>query len=607
VTADAYGDIWGPAAETIAGILDSELPVKEKLRQVLSRGYFTQYASYPSRKFNARVVDWQLDQLKARFGVELADLPPAIDETDVVPAATLIEKSGRTITPDTLRYVLYALGMAEVWRNARFERVIEIGGGYGGFARVLREFHPGCKFWLTDLRESLKCSEMYLQISCPGARVRWLECPDQQEEADFYLIPREAAREVLEGKQFDLAVNIWSFGEMSNDEVGRWLDLLQEHCRVERLMTINSFMSPVTPRAIDRALYGCWLSALDDLWQIMRFEIDPPTHRCPLIQNFPKGIELLAARVEDASAMEGYRETARAAANRVLDEDWVLLASSGASIADLARPERFLTGDQRKPKAAAVSASRLLAVTDYIGHFNLSTRDTMFRLWDDFRVNKGQLSGALLVAYLAMVGKADLAKRCSREELATLRRLDGLLLHEEYEAFLSALSASDGIPYDGRRLTVQQACDLALQFRQYGDPRSAERLWAKVAFAQPAHGDCWFQMARVEEENGNSHLAAVYAAHSVNVGSTEYREEAETLKARFLESLTIGSAMASGVDEAVRACSSYFTGTPAAGLRSLAVWARARAAPELAAALRMAARFYSVNDGATPEIGAVQK
>lgn len=531
---NAYGSVWQQATSDIAAQLDSGLPADDVFRRVLGLGYFSQFTSYPSAEFNEAVVAWLESHLLARHRFALADLPGDLEELDIAPAATIVRRAGRKLSPDLLRYVAYARQLEEAWQGGNREpaEILEIGGGYGGLARTLKSFHPKSRLWLTDLPESLRCAEIYLRKAFPDARVLWLDSGSSGPvpEVDFHLVPVQEAARFLSGRAFDLAINVWSFGEMPNDYVKSWLKLLQHDCRVEWLFTINSFMAPVTPASAVRTRIGDWLFGLDDRWAIEQFEIDPAVHHCPLIRNFPKGIGLVARRVADDAAIARLRAEASSELEAVHREDWARIAANERSHADPARPERMI--DRTQPDWHRLSCRRLFALTDYIGHFNIEAGKDgpFFRLWNDYRVNRNEDAGALLAAYLGMAGKTDLERKCTKEELFLLRRLADRPLHQEYAAFAAALERGK-VSHDGAWLTDQEACDRALNHKKAGEFGAAEILWTKVAAAYPAHGDCWFQLALLREIRGALPEAALYAAHSVHLGCPYYAAEAERIRA----------------------------------------------------------------------------
>lgn len=541
---NSYGNVWQSASLNMADLLASEQADAVKLRRILELGYFSQFTSYPDSRFNDALVTWLDEYLTRNFNFEIGNLPENLFELDIVPVSTIVDRGGRKLSPDLLRYVIYVKQLNKVWSSCSHKKinVLEIGAGYGGLARTLHCFQPGTKFWLTDIPESLRCAEIYLRTAFPDAKITWGQSGDSnfEQDADFCLVPLEDAQQVLCGKHFDLAINIWSFGEMSNTFVKFWLTLLQKDCDVDWLFTINSFMAPVTPESFERTKIGDWLFGLDDHWMIDTFEIDPMVHRCPLIINFPKGIGVLAKRITDESSLKLMKGEAALEANKVMLEDWVRIAMDDCVTMSPDRPERMFNLSEINLNASLVSSRRLLSLTDYVGHFNISSdkEGSFFRLWNNYRMNNSEKSAAFLIAYLAMVNKTNLEHRCTKEELLILKRLSLLPLHLEYITFNAELNKSK-ILHNDAWLTSQEACDLALEFKKNYNYEAAETLWIKVAAVNPSHGDCWCQIGLLNELKGCLGLAAVCAAHSVRLGCDYYSQAAASLKKSFERSIAV--------------------------------------------------------------------
>lgn len=596
-----YGGVWAKAVEDIATVLNSDLPPEVQLRRVMEFGFFSQFTSNPLPAFNEGVVCWLEGHLVARWGISLQDIPAELNELDVVPQATQIRKYERLFSPDLLRYVDYSMQMTRAWPvGPERAEVLEIGSGYGGLARTLRCLRPNTRIWLADIPESLRCAEIYLQKAFPHLRIAWLDAQGNGADADFVLVPAGEAASLLPGRRFDLAINVWSFGEMPNQFVNTWLGLIQEACQIDWLFTINSFMAPVTPAAQARTQTGAWLPGLDAGWAVEDFEINPAVHRCPLMRNFPKGIALLLRRVYDDSAVARLRDEAAAEAAKVLNEDWVAIAAERSTASSPGRPERMLDGAIAGCCPTNISSKRLLALTDYVGHFDIDAGvlGPFFRLWNDWRMNRNPRTGALLVAYLAMVGKTNLDHRCTKEELLLLEHLPRLPLHKEYAAFMQAEDVGS-VLHHGKLLTAQEACDLALEFKKASHFSQAEELWLSVAAAHPNHGDCWFQLSLLAEQQSQFCLAAVYSAHAVHLGCHAQAENALRMRDTFVDSRkSIFSRLKSfneKADPAVALCHRYFAGDTRLAFIELAKALRVEGKESHGAALEQAALCYDLS------------
>lgn len=493
-----FGDVWTAPAATLAEIMGSGDAPADRLRAALARGFFSTYAAMRDAALTGRLVDWQLGLLAPRWGASLEALPAACEEIACHPPAATVARFGRRLSADLLRNVWYVgQVMAAIDPGAArvAPRLLEIGSGNGAFAFVLKALVPGARACLVDLPPSLAVAELYLREALPRARIVRLEPADGRAprdiDCDFLLVPIDQAHR-LAGERFDLAANIWSFGEMPNDFIVRWFRLLRRDCEVAHLFVLNAFLSPVTRETPERTRQGDWLMQLDSAWRMLRFDIDPPIHRCPFLKDFHKGLMFVAARSgPGADPGEKARAAAVACAARVAD--WVGIAREGGE----------------------VSVSRLRARTDYTAHFSLEDgmEGPVYAFWNDLRQNGSVVSGELLVAYLAMVARSDPAAHCTKEELFLLRRLPPGSVHEEYRRLLRD-SPGDAIEYEGESLGIQSACDRALARMRAGDLAAAEVLFARVAAAAPAHGDCWYYLALLAERHDDRANAAAMARHA---------------------------------------------------------------------------------------------
>ena len=438
-----YGQVWTEPAGTLGSIIQSCGFTERALCEALSLGFFSQYTSFRNIQFIKRVIKWQIDLLERSFGNFFDSFPSCFEETVQVPAPTLGDYRGRRLTPDLLRNVWYALKI-QAWTRGKSDfsnhPILEIGSGSGSLARVLKDLFPQAKLWLIDLPESLEFAAIYLKITFPKARfLRVLSSVDLDQDIhsyDFVLIPA-ALMKLLNGRSFELAINIWSFGEMPNTFVEEWFELIQKECDVRYFFTLNAFMPPVTPDSVDRVKQGDWFNRMDSKWDILSYDVNPQIHRNPWIKNFYSGLCIFAERTTNELTLKQDILRSQEELTEVLMEDWVQLLLEEKK--SLARPETEETfaEDQGGVKCLKY-LPQLLCATEYIGRFNIENgrNGTLFRLWNHYRLTGSTLSGELLVCFLAMVFKTQLEKRCTKEELQMLRRLPGSILEKNYIAFV---------------------------------------------------------------------------------------------------------------------------------------------------------------------------
>lgn len=147
---------------------------------------------------------------------------------------------GRLVNQDIARFQrsvrsLSRRGMLDsLKRGAKPARVLEIGGGYGGFAYHLSRIVGDCLYVIMDLPETLLFSAAYLTLKMPEKRLYLYEPggsgpSDGFKAYDFILVP-DYRLDWLSGQRFDLAVNLASMQEMRAGQVERYLDFLRAAC-----------------------------------------------------------------------------------------------------------------------------------------------------------------------------------------------------------------------------------------------------------------------------------------------------------------------------------------------------------------------------------------
>jgi putative sugar O-methyltransferase len=147
------------------------------------------------------------------------------------------EIDGELYNVDTLKFyeAMIALELGGVLQGLR-ERdrktVLEIGAGWGGFARVMKEKVPGITYVIVDLPQVLLFSGTYLKALYPHWKVFLTEAgatlpPERYSEYDLVLVPHFLFPQ-LPLPALDLAVNMVSFQEMTKAQVADYVERLYE-------------------------------------------------------------------------------------------------------------------------------------------------------------------------------------------------------------------------------------------------------------------------------------------------------------------------------------------------------------------------------------------
>jgi putative sugar O-methyltransferase len=193
--------------------------------------------------------------LRRQFAAKLAALREVGRPELFVPepgalGGTGFEIDGVLVNIDTLMFyeALIALDRAEVMSEiAVAERVVvEIGGGWGGFAYQLKTLYPELTCVIVDLPELLLCSAVYLMSTVPNARVAFwdgISHPQLAVGLDFLFVASAELR-TLPLERVDLVVNIASFEEMTSDQVREYVDWAHER-EAPYLYSLNRDRSPL--------------------------------------------------------------------------------------------------------------------------------------------------------------------------------------------------------------------------------------------------------------------------------------------------------------------------------------------------------------------------
>ncbi len=126
--------------------------------------------------------------------------------------------------------VLADLHATHLLRRAGAQRVLEVGGGFGGLALMCLQWNPSLAYVLCDLEETLFFQGVFLTLHLGEERVNLVrQAADLAalEPGHVYLLPQARAA-ALEGLGFDLALNQQSMQEMTAAQVDRYCNILEK-------------------------------------------------------------------------------------------------------------------------------------------------------------------------------------------------------------------------------------------------------------------------------------------------------------------------------------------------------------------------------------------
>ncbi len=144
------------------------------------------------------------------------------------PRTFYFEEIGR-ISPTTLRYIAVATDIRREFGNSKLTRIVEIGGGYGGQAAILRRLNMWDEYFIFDLPEVQDLIQRYLSFIGIGM-------------TDFPKI------DTVNSFEYDLVISNYTFSELPRRIQDEYLDKVILKAR-RGFMLMNSGKSNATGRS----------------------------------------------------------------------------------------------------------------------------------------------------------------------------------------------------------------------------------------------------------------------------------------------------------------------------------------------------------------------
>lgn len=181
--------------------------------------------------------EYRSSQVKRReaFRRKLAQLKN-VDKTGLfVPEATILggfghDIDGDLVNIDTLKFYesLIALDKSGVLSQLKAEAnpvIVEIGGGWGGFAYQTKKVLPKCTHITVDFPEVFLFSATYLMTAFPEAKTKFIcsvsDSLKNHRDYDFVFLPQQLFNSLWD-IPVDLGVNMVSFQEMTTEQVDNY-------------------------------------------------------------------------------------------------------------------------------------------------------------------------------------------------------------------------------------------------------------------------------------------------------------------------------------------------------------------------------------------------
>lgn len=343
-------------------------------------------------------IDWLLKKQKS-VGLDIFELPEHIQESQNVYSRNKVMRNGRILTGNFLRTLSIADRVFKVIGKEKIQNILELGAGCGHQARTLSLFLPNSKYTIVDLPETLIFSYTFISLNFPQKKILFVtaeEDMDKMDEYDFVFIPVVFA-DRLAGRNYDLFINTASMGEMRNDVIHYWMDLIQNKINIKYLFTLNRFLNTVDDgHASFRRNSNECSTSYDHKWTILNWELEPIYTRCPWIDTLhSRYVEIIASRGNDLKPEE-LRPRSIELLHEAMSEDWFRL--------------RGMYSDGMMQYRANILVN------------DMTMEGPLFKLWESIRLDQNRSNVSTMIEYLnRLIVKHPFEERYYYEDL--LRRL----------------------------------------------------------------------------------------------------------------------------------------------------------------------------------------
>ncbi|MDO8435955.1 MAG: putative sugar O-methyltransferase [bacterium] len=239
-------------------------------------------------------------------GIDLRALDPVFQESSYYQKKNTFVVFNKSFSLDFLRKLNLLFDIEKYCKN--ISNFLEIGGGFGAQARLVKLKYPSSRYVMIDLPETLYFAYINLRLNFPRAKIIF---PGNKEEVekyissqdyDFLLVPCFFSDHISNSApRIDIAINTSSLGEMTNRASKYYIDLLEKKLNVKCILLLNRFLNNFDPVAHPQRLQenGCF-AQLGSNWKIIHWEIDPEFTNFPFHeQMLPRELYFIADKYSE--------------------------------------------------------------------------------------------------------------------------------------------------------------------------------------------------------------------------------------------------------------------------------------------------------------------
>ncbi|WP_193181210.1 putative sugar O-methyltransferase [Nisaea sediminum] len=271
---------WNEARAIVREIVSKFVDPRSVVYYAQSRasGFDHRMLDSESAKF---VVERKMSALAASTGV----MPLFIDEIAESPYSvpqSLFNVNGTNFSNSILWHARFFISIWKGLADRRDVSVLEIGGGYGGLARLMLRSGKVKRYVIVDLPESLVSSYCFLKLNFPHLSIALAPTRDAVRsgmDADVLLVPSNYVEE-LSGQSFDIAINTGSFQEMPRQVAERFVTFLEKSINLKYMYSVNYTMlqrfTYSETRQVDESEENLVAPVFDACWMPQQFCLNPP-------------------------------------------------------------------------------------------------------------------------------------------------------------------------------------------------------------------------------------------------------------------------------------------------------------------------------------------
>lgn len=289
--------LWADHVQKLKGWLTTSSNPAEVFRQQLDNNGFTYPRKNDDPEFDkvcASYVTWLEKQ-----GCPLESFPRELQESWMTSDHLCTTIGKRKISVMFLWHLCTLVRLQNLMPTEP-KTILEIGGGYGGLARLAKHHWPHCRYMILDLPVSLVYSYLYVVQHFPEAKVLWVTKPKQlrdvnNAEYDFVFIPCSLEEAMYDTIECDLLINTASLGEMAQETADWYVHFIENHLDLRYFFFLNRY-GHFTDKRVDHMSHNSCVH-FDARWKMHTLDIESERTINRLDHYFPRHMEFFAERL----------------------------------------------------------------------------------------------------------------------------------------------------------------------------------------------------------------------------------------------------------------------------------------------------------------------